>query len=132
MVGWQSDRFVRLLLDEHLSHRIASELRRTGHDCIAVAERDDLRGRTDRAIAEAATAEHRAIVTLDIRDHLSILRDFLRLGVRHSGLVLLTPRAWDPSLEAVGPLVRALADLLSTLPSDDALAGRAVWLRKVM
>ena len=120
---------MRLLLDEHLSHRIARELRRTGYDVIAVAERDDLRGRSDRAIVEAAAAEHRAIVTFDVRDHLAILRNALRLGVSHPGLVLLAPRAGGPSLGGLGTLVKALATLLDARPSDNALVGRAIWLR---
>jgi len=127
--GWRFGDGVRLLLDEHLSRRIAGQMRQAGHDVIAVAERDDLRGRTDRAITEAARAEHRAIVTLDIGDHLGILRDAVRLGLAHPGLVLLTPRAWDTSIEAIGALVRGLTDLLGAMPQEDALVGRAIWLR---
>lgn len=120
---------MRLLLDEHLSPRIALELRKRGHDVVAVANREDLRGRTDQAITAVAVEEHRAIVTLDVRDHMGILRDALRLGVAHPGLVLLAARAWGPSLESIGPLVLVLGRLLDDLPGDDALQGRATWIR---
>jgi predicted nuclease of predicted toxin-antitoxin system len=121
---------VRLLLDEHLSHRIAGELRRAGYDVVAVAERTDLRGRMDRAIAATASQELRAIVTLDISDHLGVFRDALRLGRSHPGLVLLAPTVWAPSLEGIGPLVRALTELLRHAPGD-AFENRVVWPKRL-
>jgi predicted nuclease of predicted toxin-antitoxin system len=63
---------MRLLLDEHISHRIADELRRGGHDVTAVAERPDLRGRPDEELIEVALTEGRTLATFDIADHVGI------------------------------------------------------------
>jgi Protein of unknown function DUF82. len=59
---------VRALLDEQLSPQIASVLRQRGHDVVAVTDRADLIGRTDRIILEVASAEGRAVITNNIKD----------------------------------------------------------------
>jgi len=46
---------VRALVDEQLSPQIAVLLRKAGYDVEAVAERDDLVGRSDRTLFEVAT-----------------------------------------------------------------------------
>jgi predicted nuclease of predicted toxin-antitoxin system len=119
---------MRLLLDEHLSPRIAAELRRTGHDVIAMAERPDLRGRSDDDVIDVATAEGRAFVTFDIVDHLRIQGTAVRLRRPHPGLVLLTPTSWRPSDQGIGGLVRALSNLIDADPADTALVDRVVWI----
>jgi predicted nuclease of predicted toxin-antitoxin system len=119
---------MRLLLDEHLSPRIATELRRSGHDAIAIAERPDLRGRSDEDIIDVAVSEGRAFVTFDVVDHLRIHGIAARLGRPHPGLVALAPSTWRPSNEGIGGLVRALADLLTANLAENSLHGRVVWL----
>lgn len=59
---------MRALLDEQLSPQIASVLRQRGHDVVAVTDRADLIGRTDRIILEVASAEGRAVITNNIKD----------------------------------------------------------------
>lgn len=119
---------MRLLLDEHLSPRIAEELRSPGFDVIAVAERPDLRESSDDELVDAASADRRTIVTFDVTDHLRLARDATRVGAGHPGLVLLAPSSWAPSIGGVGALVRALAALLADHPDDSALADRIEWL----
>jgi predicted nuclease of predicted toxin-antitoxin system len=119
---------VRLLLDEHLSPRIAVELRGQGFDVIAVAERADLRGRSDDEIIDAASVEARALVTFDVADHVRLAHQATRVGTPHPGLVLLAPSSWAPSAHGVGTLVRALAALLADHPDDRAFANRIEWL----
>ena len=119
---------MRLLLDEHLSPRIAVELRGRGFDVIAVAERSDLRGRSDDDLLDAASVEGRALVTFDVADHVRLARATTRLGTRHPGLVLLASSSWAPSIDGVGPLVRALAALLADHPDEGALTDRIEWL----
>lgn len=119
---------MRLLLDEHLSPRIAVELRSLGFDVVAVAERSDLRGSSDEELLDVASAERRAIVTFDVADHLKLARDATRVGARHPGLVLLAPSSWAPSIVGVGALVRALAALLADHRGESALEDRIEWL----
>lgn len=119
---------MRLLLDEHLSPRIAAELRGRDFDVVAVAERSDLRGRSDADLLDAASTEGRPLVTFDVADHLRLAHTATRLGLRHPGLVLLAPSSWAPSIQGVGPLVRALAALIADHADDGALTDRIEWL----
>lgn len=119
---------MKLLLDEHLSPRIAVELRARGFDVIAVAERTDLRGLSDDDLLDAASADGRALATFDVADHVQLARATTRLGTRHPGLVLLAPSSWAPSIDGVGVLVQALAALLADHPEEEALTDRIEWL----
>gem|GEM_PF-4445081 len=59
---------VRLLLDEMWSPDIAEQVRRRGHDVIAVAETMDLRGLPDDLIFAIAQRNGYAIVTENVID----------------------------------------------------------------
>ena len=61
---------VKLLLDEMFSPAIAAELRVLGHDVIAVADRPDLRSKSDEEIAEADEASARDEAAWRIQQHL--------------------------------------------------------------
>ena len=120
---------VRLLLDEHISPTAAIELRRMGHDVIAVAERHDLRGRPDVEIFAEAALGGRAVVTFDVGDYLPLVHRSIQLGHRHGGLILLSStRSWSKG-EATGRLVAALAKLMQSCPADDAFSDRVEWLQ---
>ena len=80
---------MRALLDEQLSPQIAVLLRKGGYDVDAVAERDDLAGRSDRVVFEAACSEGHAVVTNNIKDFRPLAAEYLAQGRVHSGLVLL-------------------------------------------
>ena len=120
---------VRLLLDEHFSPAIASQLRDRGHDVIAVAERPDLRGRPDRVLFASLPEQQRAIVTRNVRDFRPLLAEALRSGSRTYGLVCV-PARFTPSNEGIGKLVRALEGLLESNPDVDGLIkqGGEIWL----
>jgi hypothetical protein len=121
----------RLLLDEHLSPRIAVELRRRGYDIIAVGERADLRGAFDEALWAAVRREGWAFVTRDIRDFVRLAWSDEAIGRPHAGLVLVHPRAFRAGLRDVDRLVAALGSLLAA-PSDlRALYGAVVWLEPI-
>jgi len=64
-------------------------LRQAGYDVIAVAERDDLVGRSDRAIFEIANSEQRALVTNNVKDFRPLASEWLAQGRLHGGLILL-------------------------------------------
>lgn len=80
---------MRAILDEQLSPQIAVLLRKAGHDADAVADREDLVGRSDRFTLEAACREGRAVVTSNIKDFRPLAAEWLAQGRAHSGLILL-------------------------------------------
>lgn len=120
---------MRLLLDEHLSPEIARQLRHRGHDVVAVGERSDLRGRSDRVHFASLPDERRAIVTRDLGDFRPLLAAALRSGTQTYGLVCV-PLRFSSSRKELGRLVRALEALLESHPEDDSLIRRGgeIWL----
>ena len=63
----------RLLLDEMFSPAIAAELRDRGHDVIAVADRPDLRAKSDEEIFAWASAGQRWLLTENVKDFRPIM-----------------------------------------------------------
>ena len=120
---------VRLFLDEHISPTVAIELRRMGHDVIAVAERHDLRGRPDLEIFADAAVGGRAVVTFDVADYLPLVHRSVQMRHSHGGLILLSSAGSWSKVEATGRLVAALARLMRAHPADDAFADRVEWLQ---
>jgi hypothetical protein len=130
--GARSDLDLRLLLDEHLSPEIARQLRDSGHDVVAVGERADLRGRSDRIHFASLPDQRRAIVTRDVGDFRPLLAEALRTGAETYGLVCVS-RRFSLSRKATGRLVRALDALLRRHPEPDAAVklGGEIWLDEV-
>ena len=122
---------LRLLLDEHLSREIARQLRSRGHDVVAVSERPDLRGRSDRVHFASQPDERRAIVTRDLGDFRPLLADSLRRGRATYGLVCI-PRRFALNREGLARVVTALDTLLNAHPAIDAavVAGGEIWLQE--
>lgn len=117
---------MKLLIDEMWPPEVATQLRRRGHDVVAVSERPELRGQPDAAIFATAQAEGRAIVTENVVDYRPLAAYELQVGRPHSGLVFTSNRRYprgDP--RTVGRLVSALDLLLS---DDPALSGLEHWL----
>jgi hypothetical protein len=121
--------WLKLLLDEHLSPEIARQLRKRGHDVIAVGERADLNGRPDRIHFASLPAEQRAIVTRDLADFRPLLAEELRRGGKTYGLVCV-PGRFPLNQDGIGRLVRALDSLLLANPGADAAIalGGEIWL----
>jgi hypothetical protein len=119
---------LRLLLDEHYSPRIAEQLRARGHDVVAVKEREDLIGRSDRELFDAMATEGRAIVTENWADFRRLLDEAAASRTSHWGVVF-TSRARLPRSEGtIGLFVRVLDEFLSHRPADVALSGTYCWL----
>jgi hypothetical protein len=106
---------VRALLDEQLSPQIAALLRQRGHDVVAVRERDDLVGRSDRIILDVAAAESRAVITNNIKDFRPLAAERLARGQSHGGLILL-PSKRTRTRAAVEPLADAIEIVLKAEP----------------
>lgn len=119
---------MQLLLDEHISPLIAQALRRVGHGVIAVAERDDLRGKGDLDLLVVAAVERCVMVTENIDDFAALGRRRLPSRRPHHGIVLIAHKAFPQSRHGIGRLVRALDALLSAHAGDDDLVGNVIWL----
>jgi hypothetical protein len=116
---------VRALLDEQLSPYIAVLLRDAGCDVVAVRDRDDLVGRSDRIIFEVANSESRAVITNNVKDFRPLAAEWLAQGRTHAGLVLL-PSSRTRTRGAVAGLAAAIADLLRT--HSNGFAGSERWI----
>ena len=119
---------MRLLLDEHISPVVGNQLRQRGHDVVAVVDRPELRGSDGDAVLSLAACEGRALVTADV-GFIALATRASAAGDRHTGVVMISRRL-RRARGSIGPLVRALDDLLVRSPADDALVERMIWLRQ--
>jgi predicted nuclease of predicted toxin-antitoxin system len=106
----------RFLLDEMFSPAIAAELRELGHDVIAVAERPDLRAKSDEEIFAWASAERRWLLTENVKDFRPIMLRVLSGGPPGCGLLFTSSRAFPRSRKNPGPLINALHARLTAGP----------------
>jgi hypothetical protein len=117
---------VKLLLDEMLPAAIAEQLRRRGHDAIAVCERPELRGLPDSAVLGVADGDERAIVTYNRDDFLALDRQYRSQGREHHGIVILNPRRFPEGVQTIGRLVTALDAFIAAGPPYPAFVS---WLQ---
>ncbi len=119
---------MRLLLDEHFSHRIAEQLRQSGCDVIAGCELPELQGIGDEELFGWACRHERALVTENVQHFLRIHGQLLNRGEQHYGLVLTSPRKFPRTSAGIGALVTALAKLLADRPGSASLRSDVLWL----
>ena len=119
---------MRLVLDEQLDAAFAVELRRRGHDVIAVTEDVGLRGLDDGQLFAWAVAAGRAIVTYDAADFVPLSEEREAAGEPFPGVIFLSSKRYSQRPQSRGALVRDLARLMDAKPERDALEGRSVWL----
>lgn len=121
---------MKLLLDEMFLPTIAKRLReKHGHDVVAVAERDELRGLQDADIFLAAQEEMRTLVTENVRDFRPNAREWQAMGKVHFGLVLTTNRRFPRAhSRTAGRLVKALSDLMDADTDHPPASNREIWL----
>ncbi len=116
---------MKALLDEQLSPQIAVLLRKAGHDVVAVAERTDLVGSSDRILLEIASSEGRAVVTNNVKDFRPLAAERLAQGRTHSGLILLPStrtRTRSSAAELTGAIAKVLHD------HRNGLSGSERWI----
>lgn len=116
---------MRALLDEQLSPQIAELLRTVGCDVVAVADRQDLVGLSDRSIVEFAASEGRAVITNNIKDFRPLAAEWLAQGRTHPGLILM-PSSRSRTRAAVPALANAIGRVLFDNP--DGIAGSERWI----
>ena len=107
---------VRLLLDEMSSPAVAAELRALGHDVIAVADRPDLRSKSDEEVFAWASADTRWLLTENVKDFRPIMLRALQAGQPGCGLLFTSSRAFPRSRKNPGPLINALHAWLTAGP----------------
>lgn len=104
---------MRALLDEQLSPQIAVLLRQRGYDVVAVVDRPDLAGHSDRVIFEIASDELRAVITNNIKDVRPLMTEWLARGRSVAGLILV-----PSSRTRTRATVTALADAIARVLRD--------------
>jgi predicted nuclease of predicted toxin-antitoxin system len=107
----------RLLLDEMFSPTVAAELRELGRDVLAVADRPDLRSKSDEEIFAWASAEQRWLLTENVKDFRPIMLRALHAGSPGCGLLFTSGRAFLRSRKNPGPLITALHAWLTAGPA---------------
>jgi predicted nuclease of predicted toxin-antitoxin system len=119
---------LRLLIDEMYPPAIAAQLRRRGHDAVAVTERPELRSATDDSVFAIAQQEGRAVVTENVADFVPLADAADQLGAAHHGLVLVDPSKYPRGLHrTIGRMVRALDRILNDCPGAEP-TGTRQWL----
>jgi len=124
---------VRLVLNEMWSSAIARQLRERGHDVVAATELPRrYRGVPDHEFFARAQEDGRAIVTDNIGDYEPLRLDCERRGQRHHGVIYALSPAFDRhhGEAIVGLMVRALEQLVYTLPPAQGPADTAHWLQR--
>ncbi|HJQ42847.1 MAG TPA: DUF5615 family PIN-like protein [Jatrophihabitantaceae bacterium] len=114
----------KLLLDELLSAAIADRLRAVGVDAIAVVEDALLVGAPDSDILEAATAQRRCLVTLNIADFVVLSRQWQAAGRDCAGIVYVPSRAFPQNRSFIGSVSAELKELVDrdAVPGPNAEA----------
>lgn len=81
---------MRLLLDAHVSGpKVGTRLQAAGHDVRALDQEPAFEALADEEVLALATAERRILVTHNIHDFPTILRDWAQAGRSHAGIILV-------------------------------------------
>lgn len=111
----------KLHLNEHLSPRLAQQLRAYGFDVTSTLEMKMVEADDDEQLAYAASSG-RAIVTFNHKDFALRHDHYLAEGKDHWGIILSTEESMDV-------MRRRLLKLLNTVSSDE-LKNQMRWLNE--
>jgi len=119
---------VKLLLDEMLSPVIARELRERGHDVESVAGNPGREAMSDTEVLALARAEHRTIVTNNLRDYRPLHNEaIVPGGDGHFGMIFM-PGTYRRTKADIGRIIAALEAILAHHPGENDLANGEAWL----
>lgn len=119
---------MKLLLDEMLSPAIARELRARGHDVEPVAGNPDREALSDPEVLALARAEHRAIVTNNLRDFRPLHHEAITPGgAGHFGMIFMLS-TYRRTRADTGRIIAALEEILNRRPGEEDLADGEAWL----
>lgn len=111
-----------------LSPAVARELRDRGHDAEAVAGHADREALSDPEVFALARAEHRTIVTNNLRDFRPLHHEAITPGgPGHYGMIF-PPGTYRRTRNDTGKIITALENLLMQYPGEDDLANGEAWL----
>lgn len=119
---------MKLLLDEMLSPAIARELQARGHDVESVAGDPEREALPDTEVLAFARAEHRAVVTNNVRDYRPMHNDaIVPGGPGHFGMIFM-PGSFRRTKADTGRIIAALEAKLAQYPGERDLANGEDWL----
>jgi hypothetical protein len=119
---------VKLLLDEMLSPAIARQLRARGHDVEPVAGNPGREALSDPEVLALARAEHRALVTNNLRDFRPLHHEAITPGgAGHYGMIFI-PGNYRRTRADTGKIIAALEAILAQYPGERDLANGEAWL----
>jgi len=111
----------KLHLNEHLSPRLAAQLRRYGFDVTSSQESLSLADDDSAQLAYSAS-ERRAILTFNFTDFVLLHESYVAQGRDHWGIVLSTE-------ESISVLMHRLLRLLNSVSADE-LKNQIRWLNE--
>ena len=111
----------KLYLNEHLSPRLATQLRSYGFD-VTSSHGARMLSSTDDEQFDLAVSEQRAIVTFNFGDFVELHETYIADGKEHWGIILSTE-------ERTGTLVHRLLRLLNSVTADE-LKNTVRWLNE--
>ena len=119
---------MKLLLDEMLSPAIARELRSRGHDVQAIAGHPEHEALSDPEVLALARAEHRAVVTNNLRDFRPLHHEAITPGGSgHFGMIFV-PGGYRRTKADTGKIVARLEAILNQHSGEQDLANGEAWL----
>ncbi len=119
---------MKLLLDEIYPPRLADELRKRGHDVVAVTERPHLRAAEDDALLMAATAEDRVLVSENVADFPEVAATLAADEQTQCGVILVPSHTFPRTERGLGLLVRSLDAYLAERTAERTVSGGIHWL----
>ena len=119
---------MRLLLDEHYTPEFARQLRKQGHDLVALVERADLVGLGDEELLRRMAQERRAIMTNNVKDFVLLAGRMAVVNDHHHGLLFTSDRSMPRRSDAIGRFVDLLERFLQRHEGDDSYRNQVQWL----
>ena len=117
----------RLLLDEHISPKVAMLARKSGVDTLAIAA-SPWAGMKDPEVLALATGEGRILVTYNIQHFAPLLADALAAGAVPPGVVYVDDKTVSPRDYA--GLARALKELSDRVDRGEVNPSTGVFLTR--
>jgi predicted nuclease of predicted toxin-antitoxin system len=100
---------VKFYLDANLSNRIAERLRQRGYDTVSAQEVGNI-ARSDPEQLAYATAERRALVTMDICHFIKLSRDAIASQKPHAGIILCPRGLTGSEIDTITERLVAIAE----------------------